>query len=64
MTIHAKKKATPKPVVGLVVKFGQHTYTLLSPLEPRKGWRVANTQGQEFRMPPTHLKQALQETFA
>lgn len=60
--IHAAKKAKPKPkpVPGMVVKYGKATYKLVEPWAPRKGWAVVDTEtGACFRMRAHQLAQAL-----
>ena len=57
---HARKKATPKPASGMVVRVGENKYQLLEPLAPRRGWMVKSIDtGVTYRMPATRLNEAL-----
>jgi len=57
---HARRKALPKQVPGLIVKSGSYEYQLLEKLAPRKGWRVKEVDtGATYRMPAAQLSRAL-----
>lgn len=59
---HAKRKAKPTPVVGMVIKSAGHEYRLEQHLPARRGWRVTRTSdGAAFRMPAAQLSRALEQ---
>lgn len=62
MAWHAKRKAAPKPSVGLIVPYNGKRYQLVEPIGGRKGWVVVELEtNQNFRMATQILAAALRD---
>jgi hypothetical protein len=55
---HAQRKERPEPRAGLRVTYCGHTYELVRPAGPRRGWEVRNTSGTTYRMNARQLASA------
>ena len=62
MAWHAKRKAAPKPSVGLIVPYNGKRYQLVEPIGGRKGWVVVELEtNQNYRMASQILAAALRD---